>query len=200
MKPAIVGITGGIGSGKSVIAKIFSTLNIPVFYADDVAKSFYDHDPSLIPELIKLFGTQILKNGLVNKVVLAQIVFGDNDALDKLNALIHPRVKKAFEEWYHHQTAPYVLREAAIMIETESYQDCDAVILVTADVATRINRVMTRSNLTKEEVLLRMDRQWPDEKKRRFSTFEIVNDNNQAVIPQVLKFHHQMIERKNSMA
>ncbi len=194
MKPRIIGLTGGIGSGKTLVSKVFSTLQIPVFHADDEAKKLYDTDPDLLKGVVKLFGNEILFEGCLNKVRLAQIVFQNEELLMELNRLVHPAVGKSFKSWYERQNSPYVLREAAILIESGSYQDCDAIILVTADESLRIKRVMKRSGLTSEEVQKRIFKQWPDEKKRAHCDFEIHNDEKSLLIPQILSIHESIIK------
>jgi dephospho-CoA kinase len=193
MHPAIIGITGGIGSGKSIVAKIFATLNVPVFDADDAAKSLYETSSELIQSMRDYFGEQIFTDEKLDKRKLAALVFSDPNGLRKLNSLVHPLVKERFNTWYDLQESRYVLREAAILIESGNYKDCSSIILVTADEPTKIDRVVKRNNITQLEVKRRMANQWDDDKKRPFADFEIRNNNEDLILPQILKIHRQLM-------
>ena len=151
-----IGITGGIGSGKSTISKIFEILGVPVFYADDEAKRLMEHDQVLI-ELIKTeFGDQAFIGNNLNKKHIAQLVFNNREKLEKLNALVHPAVYRAFEFWVAQQKSPYVLKEAALLFESGSYIQNDYNILVSSPLVLRIARVIKRDEATEEEVLARI--------------------------------------------
>lgn len=193
MKPAIIGITGGIGSGKSIVARIFATLNVPVFNADDEAKSLYTTNAGLIHSVKVVFGDQVFTGEVLDKQKLAALVFSDLDALKKLNQLVHPLVKERFEQWYATMQSSYVLREAAILIESGSYKDCSSVILVTAAEQTRIERVVRRNHVTETEVRRRMSNQWTDEQKRPFTGFEISNNDDDLIVPQILNIHRMLM-------
>lgn len=188
----ILGVTGGIGSGKSTVCRFFETLGIPVFTADDVAKSLYTTDPSLKQAVIQHFGEDTYTNGELNRQALARVVFGDPSALETLNKLVHPRVGAAFSAWMQDQDAPYVIREAAILIESGSHIDCDAILLITAPEEMRIQRVVQRDGASEEDVRSRMQRQWSDDKRRPYARFELVNDGNTLLIPQLEEVDRQL--------
>lgn len=186
----VIGLTGGIGSGKSTIARVFDTLGFPVFDADHEALALYETDSALLEEVVKEFGKGILQSdGSLNRVALANIVFSDEKALKRLNALVHPRVAKRFEIWKQHQHSTAVIREAAILFESGSDKGCDAIILVTAPEELRIQRVMKRNGISEAEVRARMARQWPEERLIERADEIIVNDDTRLVLPQVLRVY-----------
>lgn len=175
MKTKIVGLTGGIGSGKTTIAKYFEEYGIPVYIADDEAKKIL-FNAEVVNEITTFFGEDILVDGLPDKKKIAEIVFKDSEKLKQLNTIIHPRVNKHFKEWVRKQkNIPFVIKEAAILFESGSFKDCDKIILVTAPENIRIERVMKRDNILKDEVLERMSKQWNDDKKASLSDFIINN-------------------------
>jgi len=183
----IIGLTGGIGSGKTTVAGIFQSLGIAVFNADNEALALYSEDASLLREVAEMFGKEVLNSdGTLNRRMLASIVFGDEVALNKLNTLVHPRVANRFIQWKNQQRSSIVLRESAILFESGSYSDCDAVIVVSAPEKLRVERVMKRSALTKEEVEARMARQWPQSELQAQADWIIVNDDSELVLPQVM--------------
>lgn len=191
-----IGITGGIGSGKTTVCRIFEQLGIPVFYADTVAKEIMVTDPILREGIIAAFGIASYElSGNLNNKHIAQIVFNNKVELEKLNALVHPAVFSAFERWQQTIPAevPYNLKEAALLFESGSYKMCDHNILVTAPKAVKIQRVMERDGVTSEQVEARMDKQLSDEEKNKMADFLITNDESQSVILQVLELHHQFI-------
>jgi len=188
-----VGITGGIGSGKTSVCKVFETLGIPAYYADTRAKQLMNTDAELKAELEGRFGEGIYADGTLNQGKLAEIVFNDPTALEKVNSWVHPAVARDFEYWCSQQTSPYVLEEAAIIFESGLAQRFDKVILVTAPEHVRIERVCARDHVSSEAVRKRMDNQWRDEKKIALADFIIHNDNIQPIIPQVLKIHNFFI-------
>ena len=188
----IVGLTGGIGSGKTTVGKVFESLKIPVYNADNRAKALY-FKPKVKEAVTELFGDEVYVNGELNREYLSQIVFKDKEKLQQLNAIIHPAVGEDFKEWLVQQDAPYVLKEAAILIEAGTYKSCDAVILVEAPLETRIERVLKRDGMTKKDVEDRISKQWSDEQKRPFANFIINNDGERAIIHQVLEIHNQLI-------
>lgn len=183
-----VGVTGGIGSGKSVVCKIFRILGIPVFDADSEAKRLMASDAGLIAAIRLEFGGEAYHaDGTVNRGYLASQVFNDGQRLEKLNALVHPIAIRAGEEWAQRQDTPYSIKEAALLFESGSFKLNDYTILVTAPEAIRIERVVQRDGVSAGQVRARMQRQWPDDKKERLADFTIVNDGKQALIPQVLE-------------
>jgi dephospho-CoA kinase len=191
---SVIGLTGGIGSGKSTVARVFESLGYPVFDADKEALALYENDPTLLPEVVELYGEGILlPNGRLNRMALATVVFNDESALKKLNALVHPRVAVRFEEWKNRQHAPAVIREAAILYESGSDAGCDAVIVVTAPEELRIKRVMQRNGISEAEVRARMARQWPESTLVECADEVIVNDDKTLVLPQIMKVVNRIV-------
>jgi dephospho-CoA kinase len=190
-----IGITGGIGSGKSTISKIFEILGIPVFYADDQAKAVMTSDPILVTELKQAFGNETyFADGSLNRKYIADIVFNDVEKLKILNSISHPAVFRAFDKWVADvKDAPYVAKEAALMFESGSNKLCDKNILVYAPLEMRINRVISRDGLSRAEVESRNARQFTDEQKRNLADYVINNDDSELVIPQVLALHQQFL-------
>ncbi len=186
-----VGLTGGIGSGKTTVAKIFEVLGIPVYYSDIQAKKIL-FKPETIEKIRHTFGEKVFEKGKLSKKLLAKIVFNDKEKLQKLNSIIHPAVKTDFKNWLEKQNAPYVVKEAAILFESGAYKDMDFIITVFAPVEERIKRVMKRDNISREEVIRRIENQWTDEKKIKLSDFVIKNYNSFLVIPQVLEIHNKL--------
>jgi dephospho-CoA kinase len=186
-----VGITGNIGSGKTTVCKIFEVLGIPVFYADDEGKKVMIEDDVLIAGIKQAFGTEAyFADGNLNRKHIAGIVFNDKEELLKLNALVHPAVFRAFDKWVINQkNVPYVLKEAALLFESDSYKMCDRSVLITAPLDIRIQRVTQRDGITADEVKSRNDRQFSEEKKLAMANDVIINDDTQLVIPQVIKLH-----------
>ncbi len=193
-----VGITGGIGSGKSTVCKVFSVLGIPVFNADVEARRLQNEDPQVIADLIGIFGLDIYsEEGLLNRKKLASIVFNDRELLEKLNCIIHPAVHRVFEEWSAgNSNFPYVIYEAAILFETGSYHNFDFTVLVVADVQERIERVSKRDHSRPEDVLQRINHQLADKDKIRLADFVIENNDNQLIIAQILKLD-QLLKSKS---
>ena len=186
-----VGIAGGIGSGKTIVCDIFKVLGVPIYNADLEAKLIMNKSDQVRQAVIATFGDQTYQNGILNREFLAAQVFNDADQLAKLNAIVHPAVIQAAEDWADAQTAPYSLKEASILFESGSYKKLDYTILVTAPVEIRIARVMARDQVTREQVLARMNNQLPDEEKAKLADFVIINDGIQALIPQVMALHHR---------
>jgi len=192
-----IGITGGIGSGKTTVCRIFESLGIPVFYADIVAKQIMVTDPVLVAGVKAAFGNESYDvTGKLNNKYIAQIVFNDQQELDKLNALVHPATFRAFEGWMNTVPAgtPYILKEAALLFESGSYRMCDKSVLVTAPVDVRIARVMERDQVSREQVESRINKQLSDEIKKGMADYFIENNETDALIPQVLKLHHQFLK------
>lgn len=188
-----IGLTGGIGSGKSLVAGIFKVLGIPVFDADLQAKLLMETDAQLI-NLIKVnFGEESYHEHKLNKSHLASIVFSNPVKLEILNSLVHPAVISAAENWMSVQTSPYVIKEAAIMFESGTAAHLDYIIGVKSPLFLRILRTMKRDNITREEVLLRIDKQISDTIKMKLCDFVIINDEQQLLILQVLKLHKQFL-------
>lgn len=195
-----IGITGGIGSGKTTVCRIFELLGIPVYYADDRAKWLMTADEVLKQGIMDQFGTEAYDQaGQLNRAYLAGIVFHDRQQLDILNGLVHPAVARDSEQWQQaHNTAPYTLREAALLFESGSFRNLDKIITVTAPVDLRIERVRQRDHTSVEEVRARMDKQWPEEEKVKLSDFVIINDGQHGLIRQVWDLHQLLIKENKA--
>jgi len=191
-----VGLTGGIGSGKSTIAKIFEVLGIPVYYADDAAKQIMNTDKQLKEALVKNFGEKTYEGGQLNRPYLASLVFADKQKLELLNSLTHPATIRDANRWILQQTSPYIIKEAALLFESGANKYLDHVIGVFAPPELRIRRAMERDNTTREEVLQRMSRQMDEEAKMKLCDFIITNDEQHLVIPQVQQLHEQLLAGK----
>lgn len=191
----MIGITGGIGSGKTTVCRIFETLGIPVYYADERAKWLMMHRLALRKMLRSQFGKQAFTPaGALNRAYIASMVFNDPDKLNLLNESVHPFVFRDSLNWHRQQRhVPYTLKEAALLFESGSYRHLDKVITVTAPLEIRIARVMERDQTSREAVLARIARQQPEELKAAKSDFVIVNDGQQSLIRQVLHIHKQLI-------
>ena len=183
----MIGLTGGIGSGKSVVAKIFTTLGIPVFNADEAAKHIMQTNPEMKAKLIEQFGSSIYNASGLQKEKLAAIVFNDPYQLQLLNAIVHPVTIQAAKDWAANQTSPYVIKEAALIFESAAADGLFKVIGVTAPLSLRIQRVMQRDGVSKEQVEARMQHQISDTIKMRLCDYVIENNNQQMLIPQVLE-------------
>jgi dephospho-CoA kinase len=194
-----IGITGGIGSGKTTVARIFEVLGIPVYYADDAAKRIMNEDELLRKEIIKNFGEPSYIDGKLNREYLASIVFRDRKKLAVLNSLVHPATIRNSSQWMKCQTAPYAIREAALIFESGVQDQLDYVIGVSAPLELRIERAMQRDKLSRQQVLDRMDRQINETIKMRLCDFVVVNDGKKPVIPQVLKLHDRFLEKSKAV-
>ncbi|SFT51509.1 dephospho-CoA kinase [Lishizhenia tianjinensis] len=183
-----VGITGGIGAGKSIVSQIFEHLGYPVFNSDQVAKDLMVNNSELKQQIIALFGEQAYENNQLNRAHLSAIVFKDKSKIEALNQIVHPAVRAAFDQAAKNSSAPMIFNEAAILYETGAYKNFDHIILVTADEDIKIQRTMARDKVTEEAVKARLANQMSDAEKRSFAPFEIINDGSQLVLPQVLSF------------
>jgi len=188
-----VGITGGIGSGKSTVAKVFEVLGIPVYYADDAAKSIMNEDEELQQKIKIQFGEQVYKNGQLNRKALADIVFNDPAKLQLLNALVHPATLKDAELWMEKQTTPYAIKEAALIFESGAQEQLDYVIGVHAPAPLRIQRTIHRDGISRDEVMARMNKQIDETIKMRLCNFVVTNDEQQLLIPQVMALHQHLL-------
>ena len=184
-----IGLTGGIGSGKSTIAHIFEVLNIPVYYADDASKRLLNEDEELKNKIINAFGEGAYSNGKLNREYLSDQVFNDSEKLNLLNSIVHPATIKDAAKWMQRQKAPYVIKEAALIFESGSNKDLDYVIGVKSPVELRIKRTMSRDNISAEQVHARMDKQMDEEAKLALCNYVIINDEQHMLIPQVLALH-----------
>ena len=180
-----VGITGGIGSGKSLVSKILNSMNFPVFNSDSEAKKILTENKEIREELINLFGEEVYTNKDLNKPFLANIIFNNDVALQKVNSLIHPKVRQAFTDFASIQKAKIVFNEAAILFESDGHKQLDHVILISAPEELRITRVMNRDNITRAEVSARLSKQWTDDQKRKLTSLEIINDEQRPLVNQI---------------
>ena len=188
----IIGLTGGIGSGKSTVAKIFAQLGIPVLDADATAKAIMNEDRSVETKLIELFGEDAYKENQLNRPYIAQIVFEDAFKLQQLNAIIHPITIQYAKDWASKQSAPYVIKEAALFFESGSSEGVEKIIGVTAPKHIRIQRVMQRDQMTREDVIKRMEHQLEDSLKMKLCDWVIQNDDMHLLIPQILAIHQEI--------
>lgn len=192
---ATVGLTGGIGSGKTTIANLFALhFSIPIYIADTKAKELVANNKQLQQEIVTLLGEEAFVEGRYNTAFVAKEVFSNKDKLDKLNAIIHPYVQQDFLQWKQSQQAPYVIKEAAILFESGSYRDCDFIIMVTAPLEERIERVMLRDKIDRETVEKRIKNQWNDEKKIELSTFVIENREIDKNLDKIEIIHSKIVK------
>ena len=189
----IVGLTGGIGSGKTTVAKMFHELNVPIYIADLEAKSLMNRSKVIKRKLIALFGENAYRDGKLNRPFLAEKIFNDKGLLTQMNAIVHPKVGSHFKRWLKKQKAPYVIKEAAILFENGSYKECDAMITVTSPLEKRIDRVVKRDNSTKKKVQAIVDNQWTDEQRIELSDFVIRNIDLSDTKEQVLQVHEKLL-------
>jgi dephospho-CoA kinase len=188
-----VGVTGGIGSGKSTVCHLFNCLEIPIFNADETGRRLLTEDSGVISQVKNLFGGEIFIHGKPDRKKIAEIVFINPGKLMELNAIIHPAVRKKFDEWTVEQTSPYVIDEAAILFETGLYKQLDFTILVIAPEQLRIKRVMQRDGMDETAIKARMKNQWSDEDKKKITNFVLINDDIQPLMPQVMNIHSTLI-------
>ena len=187
-----IGLTGNIGSGKSIIACCFEILGIAVFNSDNEAKLLMNKDHDLKKSLTNEFGKNVYFNNELNRKHLSDLVFNDKLALKKLNTLVHPVVQDAFEKWSVQQTGSYIIKEAAILFESNTFEDLDTIICVTCPEDIRLKRILNRDTLTEKEIRKRMNYQWAEAKKIHLSDYEIKNDNSCLVMPQILNIHNSL--------
>jgi dephospho-CoA kinase len=188
-----VGLTGGIGSGKTTVAKIFEVLDIPVYYADDAAKNLMNTDIGLKTAIKKIFGEEAYTGNKLNRRFIASIVFNDSYKLDLLNSIIHPVTIQDAENWMNNHKSPYVIKEAALLFESNASENLDYIIGVAAPVQLRIQRSMQRDGISREDVIKRMNRQMDENIKMRLCDFVLRNDGQELLIPQVLQLHEKLV-------
>jgi dephospho-CoA kinase len=195
-----IGVTGGIGSGKSTVCQIFEQLGVPIYYADVRAKALMHEDVELKKQIRKAFGWDAYdEKDRLNRAYLAKIVFNNSAKLNMLNGLVHPAVFEDFRQWVLLQkNAPYSIKEAALMLETDSYKELDKIIVVTAPIDTRIDRVVRRDGVKHDDVLKRMENQMSDRERIAKADFVIKNDGKASLVHQVLNLHHQFLELAKS--
>jgi len=191
-----VGLTGGIGSGKTLVCKVLEKLGVGVYYADEEARKLMNVDSGLRKQIEGLFGKEAYQDGELNRELLARKVFGDPALLAKLNALVHPVVRQHYSGWVDLQAnVPYLVEEAAILFESGSDRYMDLTVLVYADEEERIQRVMRRDGADREEVLRRMKTQLSEEKKKELTDYIIYNDGKEMLLPQIIKLHNSILKR-----
>ncbi len=188
--PKIIGLTGGIGSGKTTVAKMFAQLGVPIYIADDEANKIVNSSKNVHKEIIALLGEEAYVNKVLNRKFVADKIFQDKELLKAVNEIIHPKVAKHFKKWATSQKTLYVIKEAAILFEYGNYKNCDAVILVTAPKKARIERVLLRGNITQQEIEQRMGNQWSDEKKETLADFVIQNIDLKSTQIKVKELHN----------
>jgi dephospho-CoA kinase len=192
-----LGVTGGIGSGKTSVCRVFSVLGIPVFSADAEAKEVMDIDTGIILRINTIAGKNLYSSGSLDRTELARLIFSNNTLLEKVNSLVHPVVFCRFREWVRKQTAPYVIMEAAILFESGGSKVVDRIVTVVAPIEERVNRVIHRSNLTREQVMERMRNQMSDKDRIAQSDFVIQNSENDMIIPAILKINNDILKTIN---
>ena len=181
-----IGLTGGIGVGKTFVADIFQKMGYTVFSADTEAKKCMQESKDLKSTVIQNFGDEMYKNGVLQKEKLANIVFNNSEKLNELNQLVHPFVQLEFENWCKNQTSKFIIKEAAILFESRANKGLDAVICVSSAMEVRIKRVMERDNCSREKVMKRIAMQMPQETKEKLADFVIINAENEKILPQIL--------------
>jgi len=195
MTPKIIGLTGGIGSGKTTVANFFKTLGVPIYIADTEAKAIMNRSKIIKRKLIKLFGEQAYIDDKLNKPFVASQIFSNQDLLQQMNAIVHPKVAKHFANWVKKQSTAYVISEAAILFENGSYKKYDYIITVVAPKEVRLKRVLKRDNSSKEKVEAIMNNQWSDNQKIELSDFVINNTNLETTKLEVGKVHKKILKR-----
>lgn len=194
-----VGITGGIGSGKTMVCQVFETLGIPVFYADKAARYLMENDAVIIDHIKMLFGKDIYQGGTLNREHVASIVFQQPAILEQLNSVVHPATIRYGQQWMESQNSPYVIKEAAIFFETGSHVDMNVMIGVYAPQKLRIMRTMKRDGVRQEKVSRRMSFQMDEDEKMKRCDYVITNDDTVAIIPQVSHIHNLLLARAKSI-
>lgn len=188
-----LGVTGGIGSGKTSVCRVFNVLGIPVFSADEVAKDILDNHQDIKIGIAAITGKDLYPDGKLNRTEFANIIFNNPSLLEKVNSLVHPVVFNAFEEWAEQQSSPYVIMEAAILFESGASKLVDRILTVVAPLRERIDRVMHRNNLTYEQVFERIRNQIDDDERIRLSQYVIRNSENDMIIPVILEIHNDLL-------
>lgn len=189
-----VGVTGGIGSGKSLVCRIFSEIGIPVYHADTAASRIMDEDPEIRRLLTELLGEEAYTGNRLNRKKVAGIVFQNPDKLAKVQEIVHPAVFKDFGNWKRrYNDVPYLVHEAAILFESGAYKLMDIILNVYAPTRVRIQRIMARDGLSEKEIRQRVENQWPESRRRSLSDFLIINDGKRMLLPQVIKIHRKLL-------
>jgi dephospho-CoA kinase len=192
-----IGLTGGIGSGKSTVAGIFEVLEIPVYYADKAARDLMNRDPEIRAGITMHFGEAAYRNGILDREFLSSQVFSNEEKLRILNAIVHPVTIRDAEDWMQRQSTPYAVKEAALIFESGGKRYLDYVIGVSAPTERRIERTVKRDHITREEVIRRMNSQMDEDKKMKLCDYLVYNDDIQPVLPQVLELHQKFLNAFN---
>ena len=193
-----LGVTGGIGSGKTSVCRVFSVLSVPVFSADREAQDIMENDEVIKSKINYISGKDLYADGSLNRMELAKIIFNDRALLDKVNLLVHPAVFDRFRKWVKDQTAPYIIMEAAILFESGASKFVDKVATVVAPVEQRIGRVIARNKLSRDQVMERMRNQMDDEMRIKLSDYIINNSENDMIIPPILSIHDDILKLINT--
>ncbi|MFO7935594.1 MAG: dephospho-CoA kinase [Bacteroidales bacterium] len=192
-----VGITGGIGSGKTLVCRVFDKIGIPVYDADSRARSLMNHDPGLVSEITDLLGQEAYRDGSLDREYVAGKVFMNEDLLNRLNRIVHPAVRDDYLQWVKDRTeVPYVIEEAAILFESGAHRFMDLTVLVYAPEDLRIRRVMERDGVSEEEVRMRMRHQMNEEEKKKLADKMISNDGTEMLLPQIIRLHQHILKNK----
>lgn len=191
-----VGLTGGMGSGKTTVAKMFKELGIPVYNSDLEARRIMNENTEVRKAVKALFGDNAYQNDQLNRSFIAKKVFGNSALLEELNKVVHPAVRKDFQDWAARQSAPYVIQEAAILFESGGHDHFDHMILVTAPKKTRINRIKQRDQLSEKDILERMKHQWSEKRKKALADFVIHNSDLRDTFKKVRKIHEELIRTR----
>ena len=195
-QPAMkIGVTGGIGSGKTTVCRVFSALGIPVFAADEEARKIMETDPSVMQKVNDIAGVEIYTGGILNRSELAGLIFNNRELLDKINKVVHPVVRENFNNWQMSQGSDYVILEAAILFESGSFRSVDRIITVVAPVEERIERVVRRNNLTREQIMERIRNQTEDDYKVSRSDYVIDNADDKLIVPEILRIHEEILKQ-----
>ena len=188
-----IGVTGGIGSGKTSVCRVFNVLGIPVFSADTAGRKIMDSDNDIIEKVKVIAGKNLYSSGTLDRIELARLIFNDADLLKEINKVVHPVIFENFKVWIKSVSAPYSIMEAAILIESGGAALVDKIVTVVAPVEERVERVMRRNNLTREQVFDRIKNQMTDEEKIRQSDYVIYNSEHEMIIPDILKIHEEIL-------
>jgi len=188
-----IGITGGMGTGKSTVCKIFKSLGVPVLNTDELAKQLYLSNAFLQQKIKDAFGENIFDNNILNKKLLAARAFSSAEKTTLLNRIVHPIVFAAIEDWQRHQNSKYAIRESALLIESSNYTKLDYIIGVTSAMPIRLQRIIARDNCSTQEVIDRINKQMPDDLKSKFYHFTITNEPDKLLLPQVMQIHQQLL-------
>jgi dephospho-CoA kinase len=188
-----LGVTGGIGSGKTSVCRVFNVLGIPVFSADAEARTIMESDEDIIGTINSIAGHNMYQNGALNRTQLADLIFSNEELLRKVNSTVHPVVLEYFNQWVKLQDTPYVIIEAAILFESGAFRLVDKILTVIAPIEERISRVIKRNNLTRNQVMNRIKNQTSDEEKIKLSHYVIDNSENAMIIPAIIKIHEEIL-------